>query len=347
MNTRYIVRRAPLGSFTKVFFLLLLLLAFGSLPLHADDEAIAIAAGGIQPRKETRISMQRERLTIGLNKVIVDFWFLNQSDKAVTTEVGFPVPPYRWNSWEPGDVRDFSDFRVWVNDKEVKYKTDVRAKLHGTDYTDLLHRLGFPIDYAEYSAHGEVDPQRPISNLSQSQKTKLLHLGLIQPESTYTWEYNYEWYDYKTYHWVQTFPAHQIVHIRHEYTPQVGYRGFAPNKFHVEMKGACLSPTAERNLIAISKKNLEAKKRLPGDSFLYARWVKYILTSANTWKTPIKDFELIVQTPKPISPAAQAPYLVGLCWKGKIQQLDENHFVVRAKNFVPSHELTVYFLLNY
>jgi hypothetical protein len=343
-----VVNRALRGSLAALLSLVLLAPVFVA-PMHADDEAIAIAAGGIQPRKETRILMQKERLTIGLDKVTVDFWFLNESSKDVTTEVGFPVPPYQWNTGEPGYVPDFSNFRVWANGQEVKYKTDVRAKLNGKDYTDLLRRLHLPIDFANSKAalDGSLDPQQPISSLSSAEKAELLRSGLIQPETVYTWNYDYEWYDYRTYYWVQMFPARQIIHIRHEYKPETGYRGFAPDKFHDEMERACLSPAAERNLIATSRKNLEARKRLPGDSFLYARWVKYILTSANTWKTPIKDFELIVEKPKAATSAAQAPYLVSFCWNGKVQQTDQGEFVARAKDFVPKNELTVYFLLNY
>lgn len=296
--------------------------------------------------------MQRERLTIGLDKVTVDFWFLNESDKGITTEVGFPVPPYQWDSGEPGDVPDFSDFKVWVNGHDVKYQTDVRAKLDGKDYTALLSRFGLPIDFAPYGKKGEVDPQQPISRLSPAQKAQLLRLGVIQPEPGYAYNYDYKWYDYRTYWWTQIFPAHRVVHIRHEYKPVVGYQGFEPGKFGRAMEPACLSPQAQQNLLAVSKENLLTKRRAPGDTLLYAYWVKYILTSANTWKTPIKDFELIVETPvagaqaSHLGPGAQAPYLASFCWSGKVQQLDKNHFVARTKNFVPNHELTVYFLLG-
>lgn len=338
-----------------LIFSLTLFLALALIPLHADDEAIAKAAGGIQPRKETHVSMQRERLSIGLDKVTVDFWFLNESDKDVTTEVGFPVPPYQWNSGEPGDVPDFSDFKVWVNGRDVKYQTDVRARLNGKDYTNLLRRLGLPVDFAPYGAKGEVDPQEPISRLSSTQRTQLLRLGLIQPQPgyTYNYDYDYAWYDYRTYYWSQVFPAHQVVHIRHEYKPIVGYRGFEPDKFGKAMDGACISPEVEQKLLAISKPSLSTKRRAPSDTLLYAYWVKYILTSANTWKTPIKDFELIVETPDAgaqashLGPGVQAPYLASFCWNGRVQRLDKNHFVARRRNFVPNHELTVYFLLDY
>jgi hypothetical protein len=39
----------------------------------ANDGAASVAAGGIQLRKEARISMERERLSISVRKVIVEY----------------------------------------------------------------------------------------------------------------------------------------------------------------------------------------------------------------------------------------------------------------------------------
>ncbi len=38
--------------------------------------------------------MERERLTISLTRVTVEFEFLNNTDRDITVEVAFPVPPY-------------------------------------------------------------------------------------------------------------------------------------------------------------------------------------------------------------------------------------------------------------
>jgi hypothetical protein len=37
--------------------------------------------------------MEKERLTIGESKVTVEYEFLNDTDKNITTEVAFPIPP--------------------------------------------------------------------------------------------------------------------------------------------------------------------------------------------------------------------------------------------------------------
>jgi len=64
-------------------------------------------------------------------------------------------------------------------------------------------------------------------------------------------------------------------------------------------------------------------------------WVKYILTTANTWKTPIRDFELIVERP--------ARQFVSFCWEGNVEKLSNTRFRATAHDFVPNQELLVYF----
>ncbi len=79
-----------------VFCAAVLAAGFGvaiSMPVLADDSAASIAAGGLVPRRETRIVMAKEVLQISPTQVVVDYDFRNDTDQNVTTEVAFPVPP--------------------------------------------------------------------------------------------------------------------------------------------------------------------------------------------------------------------------------------------------------------
>jgi hypothetical protein len=59
---------------------------------------------------------------------------------------------------------------------------------------------------------------------------------------------------------------------------------------------------------------------------------------------PIKDFELIVERPRPQSGIFKAgPWFVSFCWDGPVKRLDADHFVARSINFVPKRELHVAF----
>jgi len=68
-----------------------------------DDGAASIRAGGLVLKREARITMAKEVLRIGWNSVAVDYEFRNDTDEDVTTEVAFPIPPYK-SDWAEKDV---------------------------------------------------------------------------------------------------------------------------------------------------------------------------------------------------------------------------------------------------
>lgn len=261
-----------------------LVLVSGTLAL-GNDGAASSGAGGIQLRHEANISMERERLTISESKVTVEYEFLNDTDKDITTEVAFPIPPYDNQADNPGGIPGFNDFHLWVDGKELKYNIDVRAKLNGKDYTDLLKTLGVDIASfdGDYNLMGDP-PKGAITRLPKQQVQQLSSLGLVDSANgTPLWEV------VKTYYWTQTFPAHKVLHVRHEYTPMIGYElinpeDLASNKPHPsdpqgEVEHVCVDPSLQKGL---------------ADRGLGMAWVDYILTTANTWKTPIKDFTLVI-----------------------------------------------------
>ena len=306
------------------------------LPSRADDSAVSVGAGGITLSREARISMEKEILRISDKTVAVDFDFLNQSDSDITTEVGFPIPPYTFGEWgDPGWRRDFPDFRVWVDGREIKYQTDVRAKLNGNDYTGLLRKLGFAIDFAVNDDNDDPATrlEKTFASLSASDQGRLLSLGLVKPERG---RHDFAWTVYKEYHWTQAFPAHQTVHIRHEYTPQVGFQPAELGELQSKFGDACI----DRALANRLKADVAARSAIEGRN-VYLEWVDYILTSANTWKTPIQSFELIVDGPK--LDKDHHHYYASFCWNGAVVRRDADHFTARVSNFVPRRELRVYF----
>jgi hypothetical protein len=310
-----------------------------------NDGAASSGAGGIQLRHEANISMEKERLTIGESKVTVEYEFLNDTDKDITTEVAFPIPPYENKADDPGGIPDFNDFHLWVDGKELKYNTDVRAKTNGKDYTDILKPLGVDIASFDGTYGSQGDPPKgAISRLPKKQVQQLANLGLIDSaDGTPRWEV------VKAYYWTQTFPAHKILHVRHEYTPMVGYESISPedlafNKPHPndpqgEIDRVCVDPSLQKGLADRAIKNYK-----PTGTLLGMAWVGYILTTANTWKTPIKDFTLVIDRTKGISTASFGTRYVSLCWDGPINKLDADHLVANKTNFIPQKELNVAFI---
>jgi hypothetical protein len=193
------------------------------LPLRGDDGAASVGAGGVVLRREERISMEKERLTIGMRKVTVEFDFLNESAQDISTEVAFPIPPYH-ESLMLGMERlpNFPDFKVWVDGKNLEYKTEMKGSLGGKDYSALLQKMGINIEtFGDFEVYdGATKKTDQISKLTPAQQSELLAAGLIE---RYAGEkYIPHWSVSKTYYWKQDFPAHRIVHIRHEYTPVAG-----------------------------------------------------------------------------------------------------------------------------
>ncbi len=331
----------------------------------ANDTAASTAAGGLRLTREARISMEKERLTISENLVRVEYEFLNDTDTSITTEVAFPIPDYEF---EVDDVaRTFDHFRLWVDGAEVKYDTESRAICSGADCTAALRQFG--IDIVSF---GHFDWKKMASNdvlaLPADKQAKLVKLGLIDAESKFPC-----WSVRKTYHWMQTFPVKRPLHIAHEYRP---VKGFAPVlttdlktsvlqksvadaqqalthdsndssanwSFWIaeQIQKACIEPALQSRIHSEALANNE-KTHLyeEGTAYVELVWVDYILTTANNWKTPIKDFELFIQRPKA---EADHRWYVSFCWDGPIEQPEPNLFRAHITDFVPTHELRVTFI---
>jgi hypothetical protein len=205
--------------------------------------------------------------------------------------------------------------------------------VRAVDFSARLRQLGIDIvSFGHFDDSSGKEPLvRDFEKLSKQQQSELRRSGLFDESFP-------EWTVILTHHWQQTFPARRILHVRHEYSPVVGERitdladltSQKPETHHLSNFAQwCIDPPLRKTLIAAMRK----------ESYGGVQWVDYILTTANTWKKPIKQFELIVERPKP--DAQGKYYYVSFCWDRKVEQPDPDHFVVRATNFVPTKELSV------
>jgi hypothetical protein len=320
---------------------------------RANDSAASSAAGGIQLKREPRIAMAKEKLTISTKKITVEYEFINESDQDVTTEVAFPVPPYEQNMSPQGD-RSFSDFRLWVDGVPSKYKTQAKGMLKGKDCSALLRKYG--IDIASLGHYEDADQgprSRDFFKFSKAQQKEMVDKGLfdlVDPENPFP-----EWSVEKTYYWQQTFPAHKVLHVRHEYEPGIGFmpadkhalseaqaHPFPRNaktqdtgyplqdQFAREITNACVDAGLKKALAqAITERE-----------YVEMAWVDYILLTANNWKRPIKNFELIVEKN---SREDYPTHFVSFCWEGKVEHLRQGGFRATATNFVPKADLHIAF----
>ena len=320
----------------RLLFLALATL-FVALPLRADDGAPSIAAGGlVLMKREPRITMAKEVLQIGLSKVIVDYDFRNDSDTPISTVVAFPVPAYTFGQEETtfGDPA-FSDFKLTINGNPAVFFTEARAFLGKRDITDLLK-----LNHIDAATFGHRNPKKDdfdtipdFKHASPEVQRRLTVAGAFKDAEP-------DWTVEKKYYWTQTFPPHSTIHIRHEYTPAVGgsntigdVKTFNPkSEEYAELASLCPTKTLLSTLS--HQQHLDTAI---GDNF-YLNYVDFILTTANTWKTPIEDFTLIIEQRDP--PNLGKPY-VSLCWSGPIVKLDANRVTAHIANLVPTKELRV------
>jgi hypothetical protein len=307
--------------------------------LKADDGAASIAAGGaVVMKREPRITMAKEVLQISTKKVIVDYDFRNDSNEDITSEVAFPIPDYDNDLDRSGRVAAFDDFQLAIDGKPAKFEVEFRAFLKSTEYTQLLN--GLHVDIASFAHAGRDDHYPDIEKLATAQKKQLVDAGLIDSDDG-----EMLWSVKKKYYWSQTFPAHKTVHIRHEYSPIVGSMnsisyGMGPNpgKYEAEeIKSFCIDGRLHTILQPIA--NGEAN-----DKNVFYNYVDFILTTANTWKTPIEDFTLIIERPRWKNWRGESDTVyVSFCWDGPVTRIDADHFSSHMLNLIPNKELRIGF----
>lgn len=325
-----------------------------------DGPFSSVPAGGIQFEKSGVISMDKEDLSIGIDRIRVAYVFRNTSAQDVNTKVAFPLPIWRVGDFECSDPM-YAEFSVKVNGKPVEYETRVRAVLVGQakkgpflyskgpatvtkDVTDLLTKHGIELRECEKA-------WEQIEALGKEPQEELIKEGVIQREGDYVAP---QWGVQVAYIWDQSFPANAETRIEHEYVPQAGYFSewhFDPwykdvNEGKLEWKNVPAFGTEEFNAhcgdflkyFGIDKGVLAwaAKQRESNKRFNFAV-VDYILTTAAYWHGPIKDFTLTIAKPQH-GPSAISTAVEGL------KKIDETRFQVKRTNYTPDKDLAILFI---
>jgi hypothetical protein len=314
--------KAPLGAKRETMKLIMAVALFLAITVcaSANDSAVETAAGGLKLHKEQSVLMKKERLYISKKIVRVEYEFLNTSKKTVVSEVAFPIPPVEFAFEDPGGSRDFPDFKAWINDVPKQVEKEVRAFVKTHEVTEALRKARLPIE-----TFGDFDPseqQNPIATLKPEVRKALVKAGALRSDGNEYWP---EWEVHIKYHWRQEFPPGTIVRIKHEYAPVAGFGGAVVKDFKENYKESCIDPTTYSEL-----------KRQVADDYFNSAWVNYILTTANTWQTPIEDFELVVE--------GKQGDLLSFCWDGPVEKIGPAKIRAKLQNFIPKDELKVYFL---
>lgn len=333
-------------------------------PVFADDATEAAATNNIIFEKTPELVMEKEILTIkrfpgnrfGEEKfsIDVDFHFKNKSNHDVTRKIAFVFPPVvcreemnsMWGGLDNTDSANqqntgLKDFTGTVDGKTIVFTKRVEAMLGGKRITDLLTKLGIPLNpcLIHMTNEGKPDP-RFSADLEKYQ--------LLTPNNEPAWSENIY------FEWEQVFPAGKVINIHHHYTPVIGLSVPSPRTLadlnDMFLKNVpAFSPIWNRSPDLLAKSNpyiVNHNKQLyPNENqlrlCLIPEWVRYRLTTGAYWNGGIGLFKLI------INDVEGAPFAVNKFYKNSDQvktSLSGNNMTFLIKNFIPTKDLLVLFL---
>ncbi len=300
----------------------LLILSIPYFPLRADDSAVEVTPKGLKFKASKHIIVQREDLSVSLDRVTVSMTFKNLSDSDIVTDVAFPIPSYGYSEdYKYTGAPDFGDFSVEVNGKSIPHQTEVRAYANGKECTRILNKYHVSIsDFERYNPSDSVPSY--FTRLPRDGQELFIKERLVDTSAPYPIGFP-KWTVSIKYFWRQVFPANDTVTIRHQYKPVSGYTPFSPVDLGNEL---CLSRHAKRIINAAFEKR-------EGTGGMC--WVSYVLKSALNWKHPIQRFHLIID--------GSDSRLVSTCFKAKFKELSENRLELSVDNYVPESNIKVFF----
>lgn len=330
----------PFRGFFSAFWLL----AASASPAFANDSTANFAAGGLVLTKTDAIEMRREDLSISLERITVDYEFVNTSGQPVTTTVAFPLPeieidPYDGNVDLPSDDPDDPfHFETVVDGKPVEMTIDRAAYHDGKNVTERLTKLGVPL-----APFGEAVGEA-LEALPESDQQALIaeEIAVVNEyDAGKGWERHLvpNWSIRLAYHWDQTFPPGRTVMVRHSYKPSVG------SFVSTEVGASYQSPEEARQFrarycveddIVAAVKRAGAKAGFEGGGY-QDRYIDYVLTTGANWAKPIGTFRLVVDKGAPKN-------LVSFCASG-VKKIAPTKFEVVYRDFVPKEDLHVLILV--
>lgn len=336
----------------------LVLLSFALVtPALANDGFGGLSATGLTFGQTDAVAMEEERLFIGIDTVAVDYSFRNTTDKDVTGEVIFPLPPIAvWSGYDammnlPEDLSkpDVVGFTATVDGQPVEVTIDRIAIVEdgfdeetppskqydnpGRDVTADLERLGIPLTLEFQPVHDA------LMALPAEKRTEAASLGLAEyydgdPAQNVPPDVYGMWSIVTRYHWTQTFPAGKVVKVSHSYTnrPPGGlfYWSDPPEDYQTYLKDMyCIDDGTSKALVKALKNPQGDEAGNYGTSFN----ISYVLRTANSWAGPIGKFTLTLDKGAPQN-------IISLCAEG-VKRTGPTTFVVEKTNYTPDRDLEV------
>lgn len=160
--------------------------------------------GGISFAKTAGITLIREDLIIGPQKIQISYVFSNTTKQDITVPMSLPL-----TSDSIQQDSEFSPAQIRAQGKTVTYNTGVRAIMDGRDITAVLQNAQLPTDPSLIT-----DTSRSNLVTINAWQSKAKELKLVDKVG------NPLWHEEKSHVWNQTFPVGKPLLIEVSYLPQ-------------------------------------------------------------------------------------------------------------------------------
>ena len=299
--------------------------------LHANDSTGYVATGGVEYIKNTNIRMQQENLFISKKQIHVEYDFKNLTPHNIQENILFPLP--KVSSSRESDFAHtealIKSFKVQVNQQPVNVLVHVRAFLPALNKKGELDWEKDTIDVTQALKKCGLTDQELMNpwtqKYSDERLNQLIHQcqqpviqRLLQP---YHQDDPIYWEAQIIYSWQQLFKANSVTHVQHQYQPLVGGSVYLNDEV---AKNHCVDQSFKNALNKMSNQN---------PPYL---GLSYILKTGANWAKPIERFNMVIERDK--------NELVSLCWKGKIQKINQTQFKISEKNFRPEQDVDIIFV---
>jgi hypothetical protein len=336
----------------KIFHTCLMLLV-SCVSASANAGWGGFTATGLEFQQTDEVTLIEEELRIGMDRITVEYVFLNVTKTDVTGEVIFPLPPvYQPEGYHfPGPTpapESLVDFTLHVAGQKVEADVDIIAVIRprwtdetplsdvydapGRDVTAELRRFGIPLTFDSDRI------EAALLALSDDEAWDASKLGLVtyrdfgigksDPD-----ELSRMWSLVVRHHWTQTFPAGEEVRV------SISYRNVMPGGlFDWEFLRASGDAEDFDKAFCLDSRDVAEIAKLfdePNKGWLVGA-TEFVLRTANSWAGPIGRFRLIIDKSEPGNVAATC--LDGISQNGPTTLLWE------ATNFIPENDLLILFV---
>ena len=321
----------------NILSIISLSLALGLNPALSNDSEAEVAVGGITFLKSTNITIEAEDLFVSKNIIKVDYIYSNDTDEAIQTIIGFPLPDISVNANDLYDSHYITpndlDFHTTVNGEQIPLRAREDALFRNQNITKLLQSNGIPLNPIS------KETSKVLAHLPHPVYSKLISEGIIKKSDTTESElYIGNWLLKTTMLRQQIFPPNSKVYVSHTYKPVVGgaiteylskhYRSEYPDDFQNMKDKFCI----EEKWMKSFDKLLDDRNRKHLDN-ANQYWISYILRTGANWKKPIKTFRAVIDKGSPHS-------LVSFCADG-VKKISPTKFEFTIENFIPVKDLNV------